>query len=190
MERLGVYHLSGYLRKVSAGETVKIGDVSFEYIRVNHSIPDANAIFIQTKNHKILHSGDFKVDKDSTEQPPIDLKRFKQIGDLGVDLFICDSTNGNKVGRGRGERTTFKPLTKVFKNCKGRIFVTTFSSNLSRIINVIKAARESGRFVCIEGSGIQSCVMIAQENYIHTKHGDLADAKHLEDNKNIPHFRK
>ena len=171
LDRLGQQYLGDYLNKVNTGDVIKIGDETFEYIRVNHSIPDSNAVYIKTKDHKIIHGGDFKVDLGSTEQEPIDIERFKKIGDLGVDAFICDSTNAGRPGIGAGERETLEPLKRAFASCKGRIFLTTFSSNLWRLINVIEAAKSHNRIVCVAGTGMQNCLNIAEKHGIY-KPGD------------------
>jgi len=181
LERLGLsLQLSGYFRKVKEGDLISIGDESFEYIRVNHSIPDANAVCIKTKTHTIVHSGDFKVDLKSSEQKPIDLNRLKKLGSMGVDLFICDSTNASKPGIGPGENTTLEPLKRAFASCPGRIFITTFSSNLWRLINIISAARELGKQVCIAGAGLQNSLNIAKDEGIYSpKHGSVIELKEL-----------
>lgn len=180
LERLGKTSLSGYLRKVNSGDVVGLGDESFEYVRVNHSIPDANALYIKTKTHKILHSGDFKVDLGSTEQLPVDIDRLKQISKDGVDVFICDSTNAGRPGIGNGERTTLEPLKRAFNSCNGRIFVTTFASNLWRIINIIEAAKSLGKTVCIVGAGMINCLAIAAKEGIYApEKGDIIELKHI-----------
>lgn len=170
LDRLGLKHLESFLKPVDSGDKVKIGDESFEYIRVNHSIPHANAVFIKTKDHSILHSGDFKIDMASTEQPPADMERFKKIGKEGVDLFICDSTNAGRPGIGPGENTTVEPLRKAMSSAhgkKGRTFVTTFSSNLWRLINIIDVAHGLGKKVCIVGTGMLNCIDIAKKEGIY-----------------------
>lgn len=189
LERLGKTHLLSHLNIVASGESIKIGKETFEYIRVNHSIPDANALWIRTPGHSIVHSGDFKVDLKSTEQEPTDLQRLKEIGDQKVDLFICDSTNASRSGIGNGESTTIEPLQKSIKGCQGRVFITTFSSNLWRLINIISCAVKAKRKVCVVGTGMRYCLETAAKTGLYTPPKDvsitLSEARSIEDDKII-----
>ena len=121
------------LHVVEAGETIRSGCFSVEFIHVNHSIADAFMFAIRTPIGTIMHSGDFKIDYTPINGAIMDLQRIAQIGREGVLLFVCESTNIEVPGFSKSERHVGESMADMFKDAKGRIFVATFSSNTSRL---------------------------------------------------------
>lgn len=160
-DRHGLGSLKDSIRKVNAGDIFSIGRAKFEYLHVNHSIPDACAVIIDYKGTKILHTGDFKVDLRSEECPPIDLEEFSRHTD--ITLMLADSTNASHAGIGPGEAEVIEPLKKAILECRGRTIISTFASNLWRLQIVIKLAKELGKKVYVSGTGIETCLKIGEE---------------------------
>ena len=152
-----------WLRLVDEGQRFSVGKVSFEYISVNHSIPESCSLYIETPYHRIAHSGDFKIDHHSSLEPPADLRRWEQIAAKStIDVFLCDSTNAHLAGASLSEERTRESLTELFGELKGRIFISTFSSNLWRLIHIIQAAQSTGRKVHVLGFGMNKTLEIGQ----------------------------
>ncbi len=139
------------LIEVSDGDRQKAGVFDVEFIHTNHSIADANALAIRTPAGIVFHSGDFKIDYTPINGTPIDLKRIAEIGAEGVLLFICESTNIERPGHTSSESKVGETLINLFDDAAGRIFVTTFSSNVFRIQQIITAAEHYNRKVALIG---------------------------------------
>lgn len=143
------------LHVVQAGETVRAGKMSVEFIHVNHSIADACALAIDTPAGKIVHSGDFKVDFTPVHGKPIDLNRFAQLGDEGVLALFMESTNVEKAGMTPSEKMVGQSFAEIFDEAEGRVFVATFSSNVFRLQQIITAAEAHKRKVVLLGYSMQ-----------------------------------
>jgi len=149
---------------VKAGDTVKIGNFSVEFIAVTHSIADSVGLCIKTPNATVVHTGDFKIDHTPVDGGHIDLQRFAELGKQGVDLFLCDSTNVEVPGFTMSERSVGEIFDQIFDNCsKNRILVATFSSNIHRIQQVINSAVKHKRKVAVIGRSMVNTVGLAQE---------------------------
>jgi len=149
---------------VKAGDTVKIGAFSVEFIAVTHSIADSVGLCIKTPNATVIHTGDFKIDHTPVDGGHIDLQRFAELGKKGVDLLLCDSTNVEVPGFTMSERSVGEIFDQIFDNCsKNRILVATFSSNIHRIQQVINSAVKHKRKVAIIGRSMVNTVGLAQE---------------------------
>ena len=138
-----------------------LGDIDAEFVHMNHSIPDASAIFMKTGNLKIFFTGDFKLDYTPINEPFIDLHRIAAIGKSGVDLLIVDSTNAPKKGMSNSEKTVGLEMDKIVARIKGRIIMATFATNLSRIIQIFDVARKNNRKVVVEGRSLKNIIEIA-----------------------------
>lgn len=145
---------SGRLEEVTAGDTVAVGDLNVEFIRVTHSMPDCVAVAIHTPAGVIIHTGDFKFDRDPLDDLPSDTHRLAQLGRLGVLALFGDSTNINRPGASGSEQDVVPGLEEVFGHSNGRIFVTTFASSLYRIQLVANIAEKFGRKLAFAGRGI------------------------------------
>ena len=138
------------LKVLPSGKEVQLGKFRVELFPVCHSIPDASGIIVRTPEGTIIHSGDFKIDYTPVSGKPTDLSRLAQLGAQGVLLLLSDSTYAELPGYTPSEQTVGESLDHFIANAKGRVIVTTFSSLISRIQQVIdaaeKARQESLRF--------------------------------------------
>ncbi|MDR0947667.1 MAG: ribonuclease J [Ruminococcus sp.] len=153
---------SADLVTVRPGDTVKLGCMSVEFIRVNHSIPDAVALAITTPCGVIVHTGDFKVDYTPIEGGVIDLARFAELGTKGVLALMSDSTNAERPGHTRSERSVGYSFDKLFELGEHkRIIVATFSTNIHRVQQIIDCAAKTGRKVAVFGRSMLNVIDIA-----------------------------
>lgn len=166
---------------VSAGDTVKAGCFSVEFIRVNHSIADACCLAIRTPAGLILHTGDFKLDLTPIEGDVMDISRLGQLGQEGVQLLMCESTNAERPGYTPSEKVVGNSLDGIFlKNRDKRIVIATFSSNVHRVQQIINASVAYGRKVAVTGRSMINIVRAAQDlDYMHIPEGTLIDVSEL-----------
>ena len=172
------------LNTVKPGDTIPAGTtMSVEFVRVNHSIPDACALAIRTPAGLIVHTGDFKVDFTPISGEPIDLVRFGELGSEGVLALLSDSTNAEKPGSTPSERIVGESFEKLFERAANkRIIIATFASNVHRIQQVVDTAVRFGRKVAVFGRSMVNVVAIAQElGYLTIPAGVLIDADNLKD---------
>ena len=172
------------LNTVKPGDTIPAGTtMSVEFVRVNHSIPDACAFAIRTPAGLIVHTGDFKVDFTPISGEPIDLVRFGELGSEGVLALLSDSTNAEKPGSTPSERIVGESFEKLFERAANkRIIIATFASNVHRIQQVVDTAVRFGRKVAVFGRSMVNVVAIAQElGYLTIPAGVLIDADNLKD---------
>ena len=157
--------------------TVKMGCMGVEFIKVNHSIPGAVGMAIHTPAGIIVHTGDFKVDYSPVDDDIIDLARFGELGSRGVLALMADSTNAERSGFTRSERTVGESFDKLFKQATGkRIIIATFSSNIHRIQQIVDNAQRSNRKVAVFGRSMVNVVNIALEmGYLKIPKGMLID---------------
>ncbi|NLN97089.1 MAG: ribonuclease J [Eubacteriaceae bacterium] len=148
---------------IKAGAFFKVGNFKIEFIPVNHSIPDAVALFIQTPVANVIHTGDFKVDFQPIDGNIIDLQRLGSAGVQGVDLLLSDSTNVEEKGFTPSESTVGNTFYNLFRGRKNRIIVTSFASNVHRIQQIIDAAVNYNRKVVITGRSMENMVDIAKD---------------------------
>ena len=146
-----------------AGDQFELGPFSLEAIAVAHSIPEAVSLAIKTPLGTVIHTGDWKIDVEPSLGAPTDEKRFRELGDDGVLALVCDSTNAMREGVSPTEHDVFNSLTEIISNEKGRVAVTTFSSNVGRILSITRAAKEAGRQVLLVGRSIKRSVSVAEE---------------------------
>ncbi|WP_295967651.1 ribonuclease J [uncultured Bartonella sp.] len=146
-----------------AGDRFELGPFSLEAIAVAHSIPEAVSLAVKTPLGTVIHTGDWKIDLAPSLGAPTDEKRFRELGDEGVLALVCDSTNAMREGVSPTERDVLNSLTEIISNEKGRVAVTTFSSNVGRILSITRAAKEAGRQVLLVGRSIKRSVSVAEE---------------------------
>jgi ribonuclease J len=171
------YEVEPDLNVVHAGQTIKLGCFEVEFINVNHSIPDAVCLAIDTPLGMIVHSGDFKIDLTPVDSPMIDLPRIGELGNEGVLLLMCESTNAERPGYTPSERLVGASLDSIFfRNADKRISIATFSSNVHRVQQIINTSEKYGRKVVINGRSMMNIVGCAMElGYMHAKEGTLID---------------
>ena len=151
------------LKTVHPGQTIKLGKIDFEFIAVNHSIPDSMAIALHTNQGVIIFTGDFKVDFTPIDGVYMDLQRFGELGRKGVLLLLSDSTNVERPGYTMSELSVRETFKQVFLTAQERIVVATFASNLHRVQQVIDATEYHNRKLVISGRSMEKNVKIAIE---------------------------
>lgn len=152
------------LREVKAGDVLSIGEhFQIEFIHVNHSLVDVVSMAIRTPAGIILYATDFKVDYTPIDGKVIDIGRFAQLGTEGVLCLMSDSTNAERPGYTASERIVGEALKKAFAEANGRIIVATFASNIHRIQQIIDAAAQFGRKVCVIGRSMVKNVAICRQ---------------------------
>ncbi len=169
------------LNCVHAGETVRLGAFSVEFIHVNHSIADACALAITTPVGVVVHSGDFKLDVTPIDGEMMNLTRFGELGKKGVLLLMCESTNAERPGHTPSEKKVGKSLEYIFTaNPEKRIVIATFSSNVHRVQQIINVSARHGRKVAITGRSMLNIVGAAVElGYMTVPEGVLIDVSEI-----------
>lgn len=167
-----------------AGEIIKAGRFSVEFIHANHSIADAVSFAIKCPVGTVVHTGDFKIDTTPLKGKMMDLARLGQLGKDGVLALLADSTNVDRPGYTRSERAVGASFDALFKGCEERIIVTTFASNVDRIQQIINVAHRYGRKVAITGRSMENTIKVATElGYTEIPKGVLVDINHI---KSLP----
>ena len=146
-----------------AGEKFTVGPFEIEAIAVSHSIPEPVSLAITTPAGTVIHTGDWKIDPAPAIGPMTDEARFRAYGDKGVLALICDSTNALREGDSPSEQQVGQGLRKVIEEAKGRVAVTTFSSNVGRIRSIAEAARDAGRQVLVMGRSLKRVIDVSTE---------------------------
>ena len=171
---------SGNLRTVMQGDTIRAGCFHVNFIRVNHSIPDAVGLAINTPMGTIVHTGDFKLDYTPIDGKMTDFRRFSELGKKGVLLMMADSTNAERAGHTPSESTVGAAFDKAFHGARSRIIVATFSSNVHRIQQIINTAVRYKRKVAVLGRSMVNVVNISLDlGYIQVPEGTLIDIDNI-----------
>ena len=170
-----------------AGETVKAGKFTVEFIHVNHSIADAVAFAITCPVGVCVPTGDFQIDPTAVQGGMIDLARLGQLGKEGVLALLCDSTNVERPGFTKSERSVGASFEALFRGCEDRIIVATFASNVDRIQQIVSVAARYGRKVAITGRSMENAIKVSTElGYMNIPDGtmvDISQVKGLPKNK-------
>jgi ribonuclease J len=148
---------------VAQGMRLDIGPFDVEFVAVAHSIPESCALAIRTPAGLVVHTGDWKIDATPMIGPVTDERRFRQLGEEGVLALICDSTNVLREGESPSEADVAKNLSALVGKAKGRVLVTTFSSNVARLKAAAEAGFANGRQVMIIGRAMERVVAVARE---------------------------
>ncbi|MCK5111435.1 MAG: ribonuclease J [Arcobacteraceae bacterium] len=150
-----------YFRAVQKRKPIRIGEFDIEWMHITHSIIDSSALAITCEAGTILHTGDFKIDHTPVDGYPTDLHRFAYYGEKGVLAFLSDSTNSHSVGFTKSELTVGPTFDAIFAKAKGRILMSTFSSNLHRVAQAIDRAITFKRKICVIGRSMEKNLDIA-----------------------------
>ena len=170
-----------------AGDVVKAGKFSVEFIHVNHSIADAVAFAIKSPVGVCVHTGDFKIDTTPIQGGMMDLARLGELGKEGVLALLCDSTNVERPGYTLSERSVGASFDALFRGCEERIIVTTFASNVDRIQQIIDVAARYGRKVAVTGRSMENAMKVSTElGYMNIPDGTLMDLNQI---KSLPKNR-
>jgi ribonuclease J len=162
--------------QVAEGMRTTHGVFECEYFAVNHSIPDALAIAVRSGAGTVLHTGDIKLDQLPLDRRPTDLPGMSRLGDAGVDLLLCDSTNAEIPGVGPSESEIGPTLHRLIRGANGRVIVACFASNVDRVQQIIDAATALGRRVSFVGRSMVRNMGIARElGFLQVDDSDLVD---------------
>jgi len=173
------------LNTVPPGGQVTLGKFRIEFFPVCHSIPDSVGLIIDTPVGTVVHSGDFKLDYTPVSGKPTDLSRLAEVGREGVLLLLSDSTYAELPGYTPSERVVGEALDRIMADAPGRVIITTFSSLISRIQQVIDSAVKHGRRVFIVGRNMSDIVRMAvEQDYLRAPDGTLG---RLDEIKSLPH---
>ncbi|CAB4873818.1 MAG: RNase J family beta-CASP ribonuclease [Actinobacteria bacterium] len=179
--KLKEHRITPLTREVREGGHEDVGPFELEFVAVNHSIPDALAVVINTDAGRILHTGDFKMDQLPLDGRITDLRTFARLGEEGVDIFMVDSTNADVPGFTPSEREIMPALNRVIASTKRRVIVASFSSHVHRVQQVIDIAATHGRKVVFIGRSMVRNMKIAQDmGYLTIPVGTLIDVKELD----------
>ena len=154
-EEHGLKAKRALFRPVEKRKVYKIGDFDVEWIHITHSIIDASALAIKTEAGTIIHTGDFKIDHTPIDGYPTDLGRLAEYGEKGVLLLMSDSTNSHREGITKSEKTVGKTFDEIFSKSKGRVIMSTFSSNVHRIYQAIEHGLKHNRKICVIGRSME-----------------------------------
>ncbi|EAI7918071.1 ribonuclease J [Campylobacter jejuni] len=144
-----------WFRPVEKRRVYEIGEFDIEWIHITHSIIDASALVIKTKAGTIIHTGDFKIDQTPIDGYPTDLGRLAHYGEEGVLCLLSDSTNSYKEGYTKSESSVGPTFDQIFARTKGRVIMSTFSSNIHRVYQAITYGLKYGRKVCVIGRSME-----------------------------------
>ncbi|WP_270933941.1 ribonuclease J [Falsiroseomonas oryzae] len=163
--KLGEAGLLGQVEIITQppGARWTIGPFDLEFLRVAHSVPEAQALAIRTKYGTVLHTGDWKLDPNPLIGPPTDEAAFARLGEEGVLAMVCDSTNALVEGHSGSEAEVRRNLAAIIRKLKGRVAVTCFATNLARVESIALAARGAGREVALFGRSLRNAEAAARE---------------------------
>jgi ribonuclease J len=148
---------------IAPGGAIDLKPFALRFIRMTHSIPEAQALVLETPYGTILHTGDWKLDPQPLIGPPSDEAALAALGEKGVLAMVCDSTNAMVEGHSGSEAEVRQSLSALIRGLKGRVAVTCFSSNVARMESVALAARDAGRRVAIVGRSLRNMDAAARE---------------------------
>ena len=151
------------LNIVKQGQTIVLGKMRVEFIRSCHSIPDSVALAIHTPVGTVVHTGDFKIDYTPIDDQKIDLGRLAELGNKGVLALLSDSTNSERKGYTMSESTVGEVFDKLFANCKKRIVVATFASNMHRVQQIVNSSVANNRKIAVCGRSMINMITTAVE---------------------------
>jgi ribonuclease J len=165
------------LREIKPGGHVSLGPFGFDFIAMNHSIPDSVAVFVRTPVGNLLHTGDFKLDQTPIDGVSTDYAGLAKAARAGVTLLMSDSTNAESLGHTPSEAVVGVALRRIFDDADQRIIVASFASHIHRIQQVCDAAVAAGRKVAVTGRSMVNNTTIARElGYLHIADEDIVDA--------------
>ncbi|PKN13959.1 MAG: ribonuclease J, partial [Deltaproteobacteria bacterium HGW-Deltaproteobacteria-24] len=150
-----------FFRAIEKRVPYKIGDFEVEWMHITHSIIDSSALAIKTDAGTIIHTGDFKIDHTPIDGFPTDLHRLAYHGEQGVLLLLSDSTNSHSAGFTKSEKTVGPTFDSLFARSKGRVIMSTFSSNIHRVSQAIEYGLKYGRKVCVIGRSMEKNLELA-----------------------------
>ncbi|WP_374944810.1 ribonuclease J [Sphingomonas sp.] len=150
------------IKLVEAGKPFKVGPFGFTFVELSHSIPEPNALLIDTPVGRVFHTGDWKLDATPVIGNPASPEQLAAIGDAGVDVLVCDSTNVFNAEASGSESSVRQGLAEVIGRAKGRVLVTSFASNAARLVTLGEVAKETGRKLCVTGRSLDRILKVGR----------------------------
>jgi ribonuclease J len=163
------------LRVKPVGAAFSVGPFDLEFVAVTHSIPEPTALVIRTKEGRVIHSGDWKIDRMPAIVPDINEGRLRVLGDEGIDAFICDSTNVLREGFSPSESDVAATLDRIIAAAPRRVAVTTFASHVGRITSAVRSARRAGRDIVVAGRAMRNVIEAARATGYLRDAGEFLD---------------
>lgn len=180
--KLKEHRITPFTHTVSEGQQEKLGPFDLEFVAVNHSIPDALAVYIKSSAGSVLATGDFKMDQLPLDGRLTDLRAFARIGEAGLDLFMVDSTNADTPGFTPLERDIGPAIEAVISKTPGKVIVASFSSHVHRVQQVLNAAANNNRKVAFVGrSMVRNMGIAADLGYLSIPDNLIIDLKNADD---------
>lgn len=171
---------SADLHPIKPGDEIEIGPFTLGFIRVSHSIADSVAIYIKTPVGVILHTGDFKIDHTPVDGQVTGFNKFAELGDKGVLVMLSDSTNAERPGFTKSEKSVGAAFDERFRAAQNRIIIASFSSNVHRLQQAIDSAHKYGRKVAVIGRSMVNVVGIATDlGYLNVPDGIMIDISEI-----------
>ncbi|WP_409300378.1 ribonuclease J [Peribacillus sp. SCS-155] len=166
--------------QIDSDSMLELGEIHVSFFRTSHSIPDCLGIVFQTPEGNIVHTGDFKFDLSPEYEQGFDIHKMAHIGMQGVSVLISESTNAERKGLTPGERMVGEHMDEAFRKAEGKVIVTTFASNVSRVQQVADAALKTGRKLALLGRSMVNVVSVAMERgYLNIPDGMIIDARDI-----------
>lgn len=174
------HRVKAKLAEIKAGDEMKLGGFIVDFFAVNHSIPGAVGVFMQSPAGNVLHTGDFKLDQSPIDGVRTDFEALARFGRIGVDLMMSDSTNAQNPNFTPSEAEVGKSLRQIIENAKGRVIIASFASHIHRLQQIADAAVANGRKVVVTGrSMVQNTDIARRLGYLKIQDIDLIDAYDL-----------
>lgn len=171
-EKLLEFGIKNKVQKTNFNLETTLGDFKFTYIRVTHSVPDTAHIFLKTPVGNFYHGSDYKFDPTPHDNKPSDLAKIEEVAKEGVLCLLSDCLGSERKGTTASETTLSQSFEKEIKECKGKFIVTTFSSNIARINQVIEVSQKTGRKICFVGRSLIKAKDVAKDiGYMKIKPG-------------------
>ncbi|WP_375391237.1 ribonuclease J [uncultured Sphingomonas sp.] len=174
LEEEGIAHRVK-LRVIQPDERFDVGPFGCRFVPVAHSIPEANALVIDTPEGRVFHTGDWKLDAAPVLGNPASAEALSAIGAAGVDVMVCDSTNVFNIEASGSESEVRRGLAETVAAARGRVLVTTFASNAARLHTLGEVARETGRQLCVTGRSLDRIIKVARATGYLTDFPDAID---------------
>ena len=165
---------------IDGDSTVELGTITATFFKTNHSIPDCLGIAFETPEGTVVHTGDFKFDLTPVNEEYADLHKMAEIGKKGVLLLLSESTNAERPGFSQSERLVGEHIADAFRKAEGKIFISTFASNVHRVQQIIEAAQMTNRKVALLGRSMVNVVSVAADlGYLTIPEGMLIEQQEI-----------
>lgn len=150
------------IRIIEPGTPIDLQPFTVQFVPLSHSIPEANALLIETPDARVFHTGDWKLDAAPIIGNPATAEQLTAIGEKGVDVLVCDSTNVFNAEASGSESDVQRGIAETVAKAKGRVLVTTFASNAARLATLGAVAKETGRKLCVTGRSLDRIMKVAK----------------------------